>query len=122
MLVYVREAHPKGGWEIGDWSVLEDAKTLRKRSESATQCCTQLKFDFPAVVDEMDDRTAVEWSGWPERLFVVSRSGRIVYTGDMGPFGFNPSREYAGFEERKPGVASMERFLDKYLERDKKQQ
>jgi hypothetical protein len=62
----------------------------------------------------MDDRTAIEWSGWPERLFVVSKSGRVVYTGDMGPYGFNPSIAF-GSGRQKPACVSLERFLDAYL-------
>ena len=115
VLVYLREAHPKGGWEIGDWSVLADPKTFDARRDVAAQCCEDLKFDFPAVADTMDDRTAIEWSGWPERLFVISKEGRIVYTGDMGPFGFNPSIAYTGYNNRKSGCVSLERFLSAYL-------
>ena len=113
--MYLREAHPKGGWEIGNWSVVEDSTSLLGRQEVAAQCCSQLDFEFPTVVDTMDDRTAIEWSGWPERLFVVSKSGRVVYTGDMGPYGFNPSIAYGGFSNREPGCASLEQFLDAYL-------
>ncbi len=100
---------------MSDWSVFEDPKTLVARQQVAAQCCEQLEFDFPAVADTMDDRVAIEWSGWPERLFVVSKQGRIVYTGDMGPFGFNPSIAYAGFNGRKSECVSLERFLDMYL-------
>ncbi len=114
-MIYLREAHPKGGWEISDWSVLEDPTTLAGRHDVAAESCNKLKFDFPVLVDTMNDRLAIQWSGWPERLFVVSKQGRIVYTGDMGPFGFNPSRAYKGYNGRKSLCPSLERFLDSYL-------
>ena len=57
--------------------------------------------------------------GWPERLFVVSKQGRIVYAGDMGPFGFNPSIAYPGFSGRSSPCVSLERFLDAYLARER---
>ena len=95
--------------------MLADPKTLTARQEVAAECCQKLKFDFPAVADTMGDRVAIEWSGWPERLFVVSREGRIVYTGDMGPFGFNPTIAYPGYNGRKSPCISLERFLDTYL-------
>lgn len=114
VLVYLREAHPKGGWEMSDWSVLEDPTDLAARTAVAAHCCKELKFDSPIVVDTMDDDTAVRWSGWPERLFVVSSEGKIAYTGDMGPFGFNPSVAYPGFNGNKAGLC-LESFLDAYL-------
>ncbi len=114
VMVYLREAHPKGGWEMSDWSVLTDPSSLEARSEVAAHCCSKLGFDFPVVVDSMDDAVSVRWSGWPERLFVVSREGRIAFTGEMGPFGFNPSVAYPGFNGRKAGPC-LETFLEAYL-------
>ena len=114
VLIYLREAHPKGGWEMSDWSVLTDPTDIAGRIGVAAHCSKELKFDFPIVVDTMDDDTAVRWSGWPERLFVLSKEGKVAYTGDMGPFGFHPSVAYAGFNGRKAGLC-MEEFLDAYL-------
>jgi hypothetical protein len=29
--------------------------------------------------------------GWPDRLYVIARDGRIAYKSDPGPFGFKPA-------------------------------
>jgi hypothetical protein len=44
---------------------------------------------MPLLVDEMDDRVGHAYSGMPDRLYVISRDGRVVYKGGRGPFGFN---------------------------------
>ena len=113
-MVYIREAHPLDGWSVPGWSEVKDAKVLSERKETADVCRSALKFDFPAVIDGMNDAVARRWSGWPERLFVVSKDGRVVYTGDQGPFGFNPGAGYGGFRKRSAGV-SLEAFLKAYL-------
>ncbi len=112
--VYLREAHPKGGWEMSDWSVLADPASHAERMNVAAHGCKELKFDFPVVVDTMDDATAVRWCGWPERLFLITMQGRIAYTGEMGPFGFNPSIAYPGYDGEKAGIC-LEEFLDAYI-------
>jgi type I thyroxine 5'-deiodinase len=115
VLVYVREAHPADGWTFPDWSRVEDPDTHEQRMLVAVRCQQELQFDFTTVVDSLDDRTAQRWSAWPERLFVVSRVGRVVYTGDQGPFGFNPAADFPGYRgARKLGI-DLETFLDAYL-------
>lgn len=118
MLVYLREAHPCDGWAHPEWSGLEDAKDEKAREGNARACVKKLGFGFPVLLDGMEDRTAARWSAWPERLFVISRDGRIVYSGDQGPFGFNPGAGYAGYSEGPVGQEkgpSLEDFLETYL-------
>lgn len=114
LLVYIREAHPCDGWAVKDWSELDDAKDDKARAANAEHCRKELEFAFPIAIDTMEDATARRWSGWPERLFVISKEGRVLYTGDQGPFGFNPGGEYKGFDGKKLGV-SLEDFLSKHV-------
>ena len=67
----------------------------------------------------MDDAVAFRWSGWPERLFVISKEGKVVYSGDQGPYGFNPGPGYKGYKKKRPGV-SLNDFLDDYLDADER--
>ena len=43
------------------------------------------------VVDEIDDRVGIAYSGMPDRLYVVDSRGRVAYKGGRGPFGYKPS-------------------------------
>jgi type I thyroxine 5'-deiodinase len=117
--VYIREAHPCDGWEVRGWSKVNDASDLEARKKNAQKFCQEKRVRLTAVVDGMKDETAFRWSGWPERLFVVSAGGKVVYTGDQGPWGFNPGGGYSGFQGKKRG-ASMEEFLTGYLKQAKR--
>jgi hypothetical protein len=50
-----------------------------------------LGIEMPAVVDAFDNPTDAAYSGWPDRLYVIARDGRIAYKSDPGPFGFKPA-------------------------------
>jgi Iodothyronine deiodinase len=54
------------------------------------QRVTRLGIKVPALVDRFDDSTEIAYSGWPDRLYLIDREGRIVYKSAAGPFGFKP--------------------------------
>ncbi len=112
-MVYVREAHAADGWQMGGWdNGVKDPKTLAERQKVGARCKSELKFKFPALADHMDDRVAVRWAAWPERLFVVSKAGKVVYAGGQGPWGFIPVERTRGRKTRSGG--SLMSFLDGY--------
>jgi hypothetical protein len=92
--VYVREAHPIDGWRMdsNDRQGIEIAqpKSTRERTAVAARCCQALRMTIPLVVDTIDDRVGKLFSGMPDRLYLISRDGRVVYKGGRGPFGFKP--------------------------------
>ncbi len=47
---------------------------------------------MPMVIDEIDDRAGIAYSGMPGRLDIVDTQGRVAYKGGRGPFGYKPSR------------------------------
>jgi hypothetical protein len=51
------------------------------------------------VIDEIDDGVAAVYGGWPDRLYLIGRDGRIAFQGGMGPFGFLPEELEAAIEE-----------------------
>jgi hypothetical protein len=92
--VYVREAHPTDGWrmESNDQAgiVITQPTSERERTAVAARCCQALHVTMPLVVDSIDDRVGHLYSGMPDRLYLISRDGRVVYKGGRGPFGFKP--------------------------------
>ena len=54
-------------------------------------CVRNLGIELPALVDEPDNRIERAYTGWPDRLYVVDRDGRIAYKSAAGPFGFKPA-------------------------------
>lgn len=115
ILVYLREAHPKDGWAVKGWSKVNDPTSQAKRNEVARTCCKEAKFKFTAVVDTMNDRTAVQWAGWPERLYVVDKAGKIAYAGKQGPWGFWPRDRNKRGQDKVGAGESLQAFLERFL-------
>ena len=106
VFVYIKEAHPadearqngrensggrsrSGRGQTGEWSTLNQPRTLAQRNQAATMCTQGMELSLPTVVDEMDDRVSRAYSGAPDRLFVVNTDGRIHYSGGRGPHGYD---------------------------------
>jgi hypothetical protein len=93
--VYMREAHASDGWSLASNDKLgisvAQHKDYGERCQAAKTCCGSLKMTMPMVVDEIDDRAGIAYSGMPDRLYVVDSRGRVAYKGGRGPFGYKPS-------------------------------
>jgi len=93
-IVYVREAHPSDGWQVPvnerDGVVFTTPKTSQEREKVAGACAANLKITISIVVDSMDDKVERAYSGWPDRIYIIDKDGRIAYKGAPGPAGFKP--------------------------------
>lgn len=49
-----------------------------------------LNLPMPAIVDKLDDKVNQSYGGWPDRLYLVGKDGKIAYAGGQGPFNFKP--------------------------------
>jgi hypothetical protein len=94
LLVYVREAHPTDGWQLPrnerEGALLPQARSADEKDSHATACVRKLHIEFPTLVDNMDNRVELEYSGWPDRMYLVGKDGRIAWKGRPGPAGFRP--------------------------------
>lgn len=43
---------------------------------------------IPAVLDRIDNKVNDTYKGWPDRLFLVGRDGKMAFSGGRGPGGF----------------------------------
>lgn len=69
---------------------LAQPKTAAERTLAAVHCCDSLKMALPLLVDGIDDVVGREYSGFPDRLYLIDRDGRVAYKGGRGPFGYKP--------------------------------
>ncbi len=60
-----------------------------ERQEVAGACVLGLQLSLPTLVDDMENRADIAFNGWPERLYVLSPEGKVVYQGGKGPYGFD---------------------------------
>jgi hypothetical protein len=105
-VVYITEAHPSDVWQmqsnIKDKVVFASPRSEDERSEIAGTCVRKLGIDIPAVLDEFGNSTEFAYTGWPDRLYLINDSGRIVYKSKPGPFGFNPDDLQAALKKVVP--------------------
>jgi hypothetical protein len=61
-----------------------------ERAGVANACVRKLGIHFPALLDGFDNRVETQYTGWPDRLYLIAQGGRILYKSKPGPFGFHP--------------------------------
>ena len=102
-IVYIREAHPTDGWQVGanrkEKVLFEQPKTIQARANVAKAMCTELKVTIPCLIDGLDNKVGVAYSAWPDRMYVVGVDGKIVFMSRPGPFGFRPGEVQAALDE-----------------------
>ena len=93
-IVYIREAHPEDGWVLADnrreGIAVTDPTSLDERATAADACVVRLRTHIPVLLDDVDDAVALAYGGWPDRLYLIGRDGRVAFQGGRGPDGFRP--------------------------------
>ena len=109
-IVYIREAHPEDGWVLADNRREEiavvDPVSLDERAEAADACALRLATKLPILLDDIDDAVASAYGGWPDRLYLIGRDGRVAFQGEVGPFGFKPEELAHAIELELEGSAA----------------
>jgi len=93
-VVYIKEAHPEDGWVLThnrqeDVAIL-DPTTEDERVNDAESCVVRAALRIPVLVDRIDNAVASAYGGWPDRLYLIGRDGRVAFQGGPGPFEFRP--------------------------------
>jgi type I thyroxine 5'-deiodinase len=109
LTVYIKEAHPEDEWQM-DSNEKENVcypqpRTLSQRVAIANDFVKRFGWEVPTVVDDMDNRANELYAGWPERFYIVDESGKIVFKGKPGPFGFHPEEVGQWLAKRFPKAA-----------------
>ena len=93
-MVYISEAHPSDIWQmqsnVKDGVVFASPRSEEERGALAGTCVRKLGIEIPAVLDEFGNSTEAAYTAWPDRLYLIDASGRIVFKSKAGPFGFKP--------------------------------
>ncbi len=82
------------------FGMVEDPVDDGERSAVAKRCVDDLDLPMPALIDRIDDAVNQAYKGWPDRLYLVDREGKIAYAGGRGPFFFSTD----ALEERLQAV------------------
>ena len=100
-MIYIREAHPTDGWDVGSKYRTHDPVTLEERRKVANDCATALQHGIKTYVDEMDDGVMIAYAAWPERLYLIDINGQVIYASGPGPWGFKPDELGDAIEQLK---------------------
>ncbi len=132
-MIYIREAPPEGGFgsldsgpergaEAAKQFTAVDSETAEQRAAAAVAFGKEKEIEFPILIDRMDDATTVRWGAWPVRLFFIDTLGKVVFSGQQGPWFHKPTRSYFSALDGEPmhlknlpgySQGSLEDFLEK---------
>jgi hypothetical protein len=102
-VVYIKEAHPEDGWVVthnrDDGIRMVEPATVAERRAAADTCAVRGALRIPVLVDGLDNDVARAYGGWPDRLYLVGRGGRVAFQGGPGPFEFKPEQLEAAIVE-----------------------
>jgi hypothetical protein len=107
LMIYIREAHPTDGWDVGSQYRTHDPVTIDERRRAANDCETALQHGIRTYVDEMHDPVMTAYAAWPERLYLVDTKGHIAYAGGLGPWGFKPAELKRAIEAMLEGLRNV---------------
>ena len=92
-VVYIQEAHPTDLWQmpsnVRDGVLFASPQTDGERNDTASACVRKLGIRIPALLDGIGNQTERAYTGWPDRLYLIGRDGRVIYKSAPGPFGFS---------------------------------
>ena len=93
--MYILEAHPTDIWtmqsNVKDNVLFASPKNDQERENVANACVRKLGIKFPAIIDGIENRTEVAYTGWPDRIYLIDRDGKVAFKTKPGPFGFKPA-------------------------------
>ena len=95
-IVYIRDTHPVLGFRAptNDRRGLapeKEPKSLADREKWACEDRKKMKCSIPVVMDTFDDRTLKAYDAFPQRVYVLDRNGKVVYS-SSGLIGFDLER------------------------------
>jgi hypothetical protein len=102
-VVYISEAHPSDVWQmesnLKDKVVFANPRDEQERAMVAGTCVRKLGIEMPALLDEFGNSTENAYTAWPDRIYLIDRTGKIAYKSKPGPFGFKPDELRAALQK-----------------------
>jgi type I thyroxine 5'-deiodinase len=73
---------------VRDNVLFSSPKDEVERAYVAGACVRKLGIKFPALVDGFDNRVESAYTGWPDRLYLIGKGGRVFTRASRGPSAF----------------------------------
>ena len=112
LTIYIKEAHPEDEWQMTsneDQGVCyTQPLTLEDRVFIARDFVERFDYAIPLVVDPMENPAEDAYAAWPERLYLIGVDGKVAYTGEPGPGGFEPDELEEAIENELAALLEAE--------------
>jgi len=92
------------GSNLRDRVIFRNPQSDGERFQVAESCVRTLGIRFPALIDGIDNTVERQYTGWPDRLYLIDRGGRVVFKSTPGPFGFQPSNLEEALRQQAPAA------------------
>lgn len=95
-IVYIREAHAAdSSWPVpyAKQKGIKEHTSYAERCAVAERLVEEKKLTIPCLIDGMDNAVGQAYQGWPDRIFLVRKDGKLGVAGQRGPWGFAPALE-----------------------------
>ncbi len=105
-IVYIEEAHASDVLPI--WNpevdiVIPSPQSWEERRAVACEFVRNLDVEIPALVDDFKNSAEIAYNGWPSRLYVIDRDGRVAYKSKSGPL--RPQELLESLRQQLPSAA-----------------
>ncbi|MFQ5502622.1 MAG: deiodinase-like protein [Phycisphaerae bacterium] len=123
-IVYISEAHASDdSWPVPYAKELgiTEHKNFGERCAVAEKLVKDKKLTIPCLIDNMDNAAEKAYQGWPDRVFLIRKDGKLAVAAKRGPWGFKPAlkaatkwlKEYKKTGKEPPLVIPDEEESDK---------
>ena len=83
--------------------VFNQPKTFEERKTLSKVLVELFKYRMPLAIDSLENRAEKAFAAWPERIYILGPGGKVLYKGEMGPFGFDVEAAERALLERLSG-------------------
>lgn len=91
------------------FGLVEDPIDAQERAAVAGSCVEDLKLPMPALIDGVDDKVGRAYGGWPDRLYLIGKDGKVAFAGAQGPAGFDPDAWEKAIVAEQERIAAAKR-------------
>lgn len=77
---------------VHDRVLFRDPTTNMEREQVAGACVRNLHIAMPALIDSVSNRVEQQYTGWPDRIYLIGPDGRVRLRTEPGPFGFDAKK------------------------------
>lgn len=103
MVVYIKEAHAKSEWWLGETRLqrlanklfnarvsteIDAPTTIEERIVNATMAKKAILGDLPTYIDGINDKVNDAYTGLPTRFYLIAKDGTVAWDSGLGPVGF----------------------------------